>query len=70
MTADSHLKPEKIIVLKPAEASKFSYIVGWIVYKLTKSDNITKSHLEFDTIYAHLKILNSEQVIYEKDVQS
>ena len=68
--ADLHLKPEKIIVLESAEASKFSYIVGWIVYKLTKSDNITKSHNKFDTICAHLKILNSEQVIYEKDVQS
>ena len=69
-SADSHLKPEKIIILEPAEASKFSYIVGWIVYKLTKSDNITKSHPEFDSICAHLKILNSEQVVYEKDVWS
>ena len=44
-SADSHLRPEKIIVLEPAEAFKFSYVVGWIVYKLTKNDNITKSHV-------------------------
>uniref|UniRef100_U9U1S7 Uncharacterized protein n=1 Tax=Rhizophagus irregularis (strain DAOM 181602 / DAOM 197198 / MUCL 43194) TaxID=747089 RepID=U9U1S7_RHIID len=35
--------PEKIIILELAEASKFSYIVGWIVYKLTKSDNDVQS---------------------------
>jgi len=65
-----HLMPEKIIVLKPEEASKFSYIVGWIIYKITKNDKITKSHPEFEIICTHLKILNSEQVIYEKDVRS
>ena len=69
-SADSHLRPEKIIVLEPAEAFKFSYVVGWIVYKLTKNDNITKSHPEFDIICTHLKILSSEQVVYEKDVWS
>ena len=62
--------PEKIIVLEPIEASKFSYIVGWIVYKLTKSDNVTKSHLQFKAICAYLEILNSEQVVYKQDVQS
>lgn len=65
LTANQYLIPEKIIVLEPAEASKFSYIVGWIVYKLTKSDNATKSHPKFETIYAYLMSLNSEQVIYE-----
>ncbi|PKY34215.1 hypothetical protein RhiirB3_453714 [Rhizophagus irregularis] len=70
LTANQYLIPEKIIVLEPAEASKFSYIVGWIVYKLTKSDNATKSHPKFETIYAYLMSLNSEQVVYEQDVQS
>jgi hypothetical protein len=59
-----------MIVLEPAEASKFSYIIGWIVYKLIKSNNVTKSHPEFETIHAYLISLNSEQVVYEQDVQS
>ncbi|PKC59181.1 hypothetical protein RhiirA1_400138, partial [Rhizophagus irregularis] len=70
LSANSHMIPEKIIILEPAEASKFSYIVGWIVYKLTKSNNVTKSHPEFEVINSHLMILNSEQVVYEQDVRS
>ncbi|GBC15363.2 hypothetical protein GLOIN_2v1776914 [Rhizophagus irregularis DAOM 181602=DAOM 197198] len=35
-SADSYLEPEKILVLEPAEALKFSYIIGWVIYKLTK----------------------------------
>jgi hypothetical protein len=70
-TANCNLVPENIITLEPAEASKFSYIVGWIVYKLTKSDNITKSsHPQFKAICTHLEVLNSEQVIYERNVRS
>ncbi|GBB97397.1 hypothetical protein RclHR1_29880001 [Rhizophagus clarus] len=68
--ADCNLIPKNIIVLEPAEASKFAYIVGWVVYKLVKSDNITKSHPHFKAICAYLEILNSEQVIYEQDVRS
>ena len=60
LTADNNLEPEKIIVLESSEALKFSYIIGWVVYKLTKSDNITKSHPEFETINSHLMILNLE----------
>ena len=66
----NNLKPEKIIVLESSEASKFSYIVGWVVYKLTKNDNITRSHPEFEAISTHLMTLNSEQVVYEQDVRS
>jgi hypothetical protein len=69
-SADHHLIPKKIIVLEAEEASKFSYIVGWIIYKLTKNDSVTKSHSELKIICAHLNILNSEQVVYEKDVRS
>jgi hypothetical protein len=54
LTADNNLKPEKIIVLESSEASKFSYIIGWVVYKLTKNDNITRSHPEFEAISTHL----------------
>ncbi len=67
-STNHHLVPEKIIVLEPEEASKFSYIVGWVIYKLTKNDHITKSHSEFESICIHLKALNSEQVVYEQDV--
>ncbi|UZO29391.1 uncharacterized protein OCT59_022869 [Rhizophagus irregularis] len=70
LAADNNLKPEKIIVLESSEASKFSYIIGWIVYKLTKNDNITKSRPEFEAIKTHLMTLNSEQVVYEQDVRS
>lgn len=70
LSANDHLIPEKIIILEPEEASKFSYIIGWIIYKLTKNDNITRSHSEFKIICAHLKILSSEQVIYEQDIRS
>lgn len=69
-TADCNLIPENIIVLEPIEASKFFYIVDWVVYKLTKSDKQTKSHPQFKAICAHLEILNSEQVVYEQDVRS
>ncbi|GBB84076.1 hypothetical protein RclHR1_10700004 [Rhizophagus clarus] len=68
--ADCNLIPKNIIVLEPAEASKFTYIVRWVVYKLVKSDNITKSYPHFKAICAYLEILNSEQVIYEQDVRS
>lgn len=67
-SADHHLVPKKIIVLEPEEALKFSYIVEWIIYKLTKNNGITKSHSEFKIICAHFNILNSEQVVYEEDV--
>jgi len=69
-STNHHLIPEKIIVLEPEEALKFSYIVGWVIYKLTKNDHITKSHSEFESICVHLKVLNSEQVAYEQDVRS
>jgi len=70
LRADKNLIPEKIVVLEASEESKFSYIIGWIIYKLIKNDNITKSHPEFETISTHLMILSSEQVVYEQDVRS
>ncbi|RHZ88112.1 hypothetical protein Glove_26g52 [Diversispora epigaea] len=70
LSADPHLIPKNIIVLESAEALKFAYIIGWIVYKLTKSDNLTRSHPEFEAICTHLMVLNSEQVVYEQDVRS
>ncbi|RIA97629.1 hypothetical protein C1645_813871 [Glomus cerebriforme] len=70
LTADCNLIPKNIIVLESAEASKFLYITGWIIYKLTKSDHQTKSHLQFKDICTYLGILSLEQslilLLYEK----
>ncbi|CAG8492326.1 1615_t:CDS:10 [Diversispora eburnea] len=60
--------PKYNINLEPAEASKFVYIVGWIIYKLIKS-NTMKSHPKFEAMSAHLKVLSSEQIVYEWDVR-
>ncbi|GBC38994.2 hypothetical protein GLOIN_2v1787184 [Rhizophagus irregularis DAOM 181602=DAOM 197198] len=60
LSINHYLISEEIIVLEPEEASKFSYIVGWIIYKLTKNDHITKLHPEFESICVHLKALNLE----------
>ncbi|RHZ72000.1 hypothetical protein Glove_248g22 [Diversispora epigaea] len=69
-SADKNFSLNKIITLEPIEASKFSYIVGWIIYKLIKKDYITKAHPDYEIICAHLKVLSSEQVVYEKDICS
>ncbi|RHZ80857.1 hypothetical protein Glove_131g21 [Diversispora epigaea] len=69
-SADPYLVLQKIIEFEPAEASKFSYIIRWIVYKLTKSDHTTRSHSKFETICVHLKILNSEVIVYDQNIRS
>ncbi|CAG8562161.1 944_t:CDS:2 [Diversispora eburnea] len=68
LSVDSHFIPNETINLEPAEASKFSYIIGWVIYKLIKSENIMKSHPKFEAMCAHLNVLSSEQVVYEQDV--
>ena len=70
LIADCNYIPKTIIVLESAEASKFSYITGWIIYKLTKSDYVTKSHPQFKAICIYLGVLSSEQVVYEQDVRA
>ena len=70
LSADCHLMIKNIIVLEPAEASKFSYIVGWVIYKLIKSDDLTQSHPQFNSIRAHLEVLSSEKVVYERHIRS
>ncbi|CAG8751547.1 22126_t:CDS:2, partial [Gigaspora margarita] len=69
-TADCHLMIKNIIVLEPAEVSKFSYIVGWVIYKLIKSDDLTQSHPQFNSICAHLEVLSLEKVVYERHIRS
>ncbi|CAG8818849.1 7326_t:CDS:2, partial [Dentiscutata erythropus] len=56
--------PEKIIDLEPAEASKFQYIIGWTIYKLTKSDTSILVYKEFAKIKSCLDALSSEDVEY------
>ncbi|RHZ53791.1 hypothetical protein Glove_437g22 [Diversispora epigaea] len=70
LSVDSHFIPNETIILEPTKVSKFSYIIGWIIYKLTKSDNIMKSHPKFEAMCAHFKVLSSEQIVYEQDVRS
>ena len=36
--ADPTLTPRKIITLNQAESQKFSYIIGWVLFKLLKRD--------------------------------
>ncbi|CAG8788696.1 13729_t:CDS:2, partial [Racocetra persica] len=52
--------PEKIIDLEPAEASKFQYIIGWTIYKLTKSDTSILAYKKFAKIKSCLDALSSE----------
>ncbi|CAG8818900.1 21052_t:CDS:2, partial [Dentiscutata erythropus] len=56
--------PEKIIDLEPAEVSKFQYIIGWTIYKLTKSDTSILAYKEFAKIKSCLDALSSEHVEY------
>ncbi|CAG8810088.1 14928_t:CDS:2, partial [Dentiscutata erythropus] len=70
LSADCHLMIKNIIVLEPAKASKFSYIVGWVIYKLIKSDDLTQSHPQFNSIHAYLEVLSSEKVVYERHIRS
>ncbi|CAG8822548.1 8968_t:CDS:1, partial [Gigaspora margarita] len=42
--------PKNIINFELAETSKFQYIIGWTIYKFTKSDKLTLAHEEFAKI--------------------
>ncbi|CAG8780053.1 21125_t:CDS:2, partial [Racocetra persica] len=65
---DDLIIPRKIIDLEPAEASKFQYIIGWTIYKLTKSDRLTLAYEEFAKIKSCLNVLSSEQ-LFEKHIE-
>ncbi|CAG8705071.1 12909_t:CDS:2 [Gigaspora margarita] len=56
--------PKNIINLELAETSKFQYIIGWTIYKLTKSDKLTLAYKEFAKIKLCLNVFSSEQVEY------
>ncbi|CAG8587786.1 11454_t:CDS:2 [Cetraspora pellucida] len=41
-----------------------------VIYKLIKSDNLTQSHPQFNSIRAHLEVLSSKKVVYERHIRS
>ncbi|CAG8709044.1 19451_t:CDS:2, partial [Dentiscutata erythropus] len=53
-----------------AEASKFQYIIGWTIFKLTKSNTLTLAYEKFAKIKLCLNALSSEQVEYIYDTRS
>ncbi|CAG8811754.1 42478_t:CDS:2, partial [Gigaspora margarita] len=57
---DCHLIIKNIIVLEPAE----------VIYKLIKSDDLTQSHPQFNSICTHLEVLSSEKVVYKRYIRS
>nr|CAG8602237.1 16007_t:CDS:2 [Entrophospora candida] len=68
--ADPNLLPQVIVNLDPAEASKFAYIVGWVLFKLTKDDKVMMSHPKFGIMCSLLKNLCSENVEYVHEIHS
>jgi len=68
--ADPNLVPDVIITLDPAEAPKFAYIVGWVIYKLTKSDKVTMSHSKFAVMRLRLNALSTETVEYTRSTRA
>ena len=68
--ANPTLIPKDIITLDRAEASKFSYIIGWVLFKLLKRDYIMNSHPKFPIICILLKNLCTEKVEYVPEIKS
>jgi hypothetical protein len=68
--ADPNLLPQVIINLDPAEASKFVYIVGWVLFKLTKDDKVMMSHPKFGIMCSLLNNLSSENIEYLHEIRS
>jgi len=68
--ADPTLIPKVIITLDRAEASKFSYIVGWMLFKLIKRDYLMNSHTKFSDMRILLKALCTEKVEYVLETKS
>ncbi|GBB98284.1 hypothetical protein RclHR1_03190016 [Rhizophagus clarus] len=62
--ADPTLIPKAIIIFNRVEASKFSYIIGWVFFKLLKRDHLMNSHPKFSVMYNLLRSLCTENVEY------
>ncbi|POG80139.1 hypothetical protein GLOIN_2v1803661 [Rhizophagus irregularis DAOM 181602=DAOM 197198] len=68
--ADSTMTPRKIITLNQAESQKFSYIIGWVLFKLLKRDYIMNSHPKFWAMHTLLGALCEEKVEYVIKIKS
>ncbi|PKY58924.1 hypothetical protein RhiirA4_430060 [Rhizophagus irregularis] len=68
--ADSTMTPRKIITLNQAESQKFSYIIGWVLFKLLKRDHIMNSHPKFRAMHTLLGALCEEKVEYVIEIKS
>ena len=68
--ANLTLIPKDIITLDRAEASKFSYIIGWVLFKLLKRDYMMNSHPKFPIICILLRNLCTEKVEYVPEIKS
>src|SRR5439155_12076917 len=62
--ADPTLTPKDIVTLNQAESLKFSYIIGWVLFKLLKRDHIMNSHPKFPIMRTLLGALYTEKVEY------
>jgi hypothetical protein len=67
---NSTLIPKNIITLDPVESQKFSYISGWVLFKLLKRDHIMNSHQKFSIMRNLLEALCTEKVEYTQETQS
>ncbi|PKK57898.1 hypothetical protein RhiirC2_720919 [Rhizophagus irregularis] len=68
--ADPTLIPRKIITLNQAESQKFSYIIGWVLFKLLKRDYAMNSHPKFWVMHTLLESLCEEKVEYIIETRS
>ncbi|PKB96458.1 hypothetical protein RhiirA5_385327 [Rhizophagus irregularis] len=68
--ADPTLIPKTIITLNQVEASKFSYIVSWMLFKLIKRDYLMNSHPKFSVMCILLRSLCTEKVEYVLETKS
>ncbi|POG60645.1 hypothetical protein GLOIN_2v1486844 [Rhizophagus irregularis DAOM 181602=DAOM 197198] len=68
--ADPTLTPRKIITLNQAESQKFSYIIGWVLFKLLKRDYAMNSHPKFRVMHTLLESLCEEKVEYTIETRS
>ncbi|POG73321.1 hypothetical protein GLOIN_2v1772756 [Rhizophagus irregularis DAOM 181602=DAOM 197198] len=67
--ADPTLIP-KVITLNQAESLKFSYIIGWVLFKLLKRDHVMNSHPKFQVMNTLLKAHCEEKVEYMPETKS
>ncbi|GBC17438.2 hypothetical protein GLOIN_2v1803661 [Rhizophagus irregularis DAOM 181602=DAOM 197198] len=68
--ADPTLTPKDIVTLNQAESSKFSYIIGWVLFKLLKRDHLMNFHPKFPIMHTLLGALCTEKVEYVAETKT